>query len=269
MAKFDGVLFASDMDGTLLNNKHEVSRENEEAILYFTENGGAFTIASGRMVGTIAPYTGKIKITAPIIANNGAVVYDLAQNKPLRTMPLGADFREIVKKLMEDFPELGIEVNTADDLYICQGNDVTRRHSEIIKRPHAITGVDEITGECMKLNLMQETGYLDRVERYMNTRYPGMFYLVNSDPCYLEILNPGVNKGIGLNIVAGVLHIAREHIYSIGDNYNDIELLENAGTAFAPSNAEQQLKDIADVIVSTNNEHAVQQAITHIDKRYG
>ena len=268
MAKFDGVLFVSDMDGTLLDSAHEVSCENAEAIRYFTDNGGAFTVASGRMISTIAPYAGQININAPIISINGAVVYDLAQNKLLHSTPHDADIKRIVGELTKDFPELGVEVIMMDKLYICRESAVTRRHCEIVKMPHVLTDIRAVTGECMKMNLMQEPDYLDRVEKYMNTHYPDTFYLVHSDTHYLEVLHPGVNKGRGLNAVADILHIAHEHVYAIGDNYNDVELLTNAGFAFAPVNAEPQLKDIADIAVSSNDEHAVRQAIAFLDRRY-
>ena len=72
--KFAGVLFVSDMDGTLLNSSHEVSRENAEAIGYFTGAGGLFTVATGRMPGAVIPFTRQITINAPIISYNGALI---------------------------------------------------------------------------------------------------------------------------------------------------------------------------------------------------
>ena len=267
MAKFDGVLFVSDMDGTLLDSGHEISRENADAIRYFTGNGGTFTVATGRMVRTIAQYVTQINANAPIISINGAAIYDLARGKLLHSTPLDTDIVKIVEKLATEFPELGIEAITMEKLYICRESHVTRRHCEIVKMPHELTDIREVIGECMKLNLMHDPGYLDRVEQFVGARYPDEFYMVHSDPQYLEVLHKGVNKGLGLRIIADIKHIAKENTCAIGDNYNDIELLKNAALSFAPANAEQQLKDIADVVVSTNDDNAVCQAITYIDKQ--
>ncbi|MCL1829543.1 MAG: Cof-type HAD-IIB family hydrolase [Oscillospiraceae bacterium] len=265
MAKFDGSLLVSDMDGTLLDSAHEISRENTEAIKYFTDNGGLFTVASGRMVRAIALYADRININAPVISFNGAAVYDTAGKKLLKSMPHEADIPALVSGLAENFPELGIEVFTIDEMYICRGSDVTRLHCEIIRAPYALSDVRDIKGECMKLNLTQEPSYLERVERYLNERWPGMFCIVHTEAHYLELMRPGVNKGRGLSAVAEILNIARERVCAVGDYFNDAEMLEFAGIAVAPANACPQIKDIADVVVSSNDEHAVREAVIYLE----
>ena len=266
MGKFDKILLASDMDGTLLNSAHEVSRENAEAIEYFTNNGGRFTIATGRMIPAITLYAQMLAINAPIIALNGAVVYDMERKTILSSRPHVADIKSLVRELAEMFPELGIEVVMADKMYVCRGSEVSRQHCEIIKVPYVLTDVSAAEGECMKLNLTQSPEYLDPVENYIASKHAGAFYVVHSDPHYLEVLHSEANKGWGLKTVADIIGVARENVYAIGDNYNDIELLMNAGFAFAPSNAEQQLKDAAGMVVSSNDEHAVRDVVKFISE---
>jgi len=268
MAKFDGVMLACDMDGTLINSEFKVSRENTEAVRYFTDNGGSFTIATGRMISAITMYTQQVSINAPIIALNGAVIYDMMQDKLLHSTPLGADILEIVDGLRNHFTELGIEVFMPDKMYICQGSYITRLHCEIINVPYIFTDIRMINGVCIKLNLTQKPDYLFKVEQYFNTHYPNAFYLVYSNPHYLEVLNINANKGWGLNTVADILHISHEHVYAIGDSYNDIEMLNKAGFSFAPANAELPVKEAADILVSSNDEHAVQQVIEYLDRCY-
>jgi len=260
-------MLASDMDGTLLDSAHEISRENVEAIRYFTENGGLFTIATGRMVSSITRYAEQININAPVIAINGAVIYDLARGRLLSGIHHEADMPEVIDGLKKNFPELGIEFFVIDEMYICQGNDITRQHSRIINKPYIFTDVRGIVGDCMKVNLTQEPGYLADVEHYLNDRYADAFYLTYSNPQYLEVMRAGVSKGRGLETVADIANISHERAYAIGDGLNDIEMLESAGFSFAPANAEKQVRDIADVIVSSNDGHAVRDAIIHIERR--
>jgi len=268
MGKFDGVLFASDMDGTLLNAEHEISRENIEALEYFTQNGGRFTLATGRMIHAINLYAQMLPVNAPIIALNGAVVYDLAKKETLHSRPHDRDITEVVDGLAEAFPELGVEVVMLDRMYVCRGSEVSRIHCEIIRVPYVLTDVRDAAGECMKMNLTQEPGCLDRAERYLKDRYPGVFYIVHSDVYYLEVLHADANKGFGLKTIAGLLGIERENVCAIGDHHNDIELLNNAGFAFAPANAEPEVKAAANLVVPSNNEHAIMHVINHIDSKY-
>lgn len=299
MGKFDGVLLASDMDGTLLDSGHEISRENAEAVRYFTDNGGLFTIASGRMIPAIELYTRQLSINAPVIALNGAAVYDIKSSALLRSRPHDANIAEIVEGLAGAFPELGVEVVMLDRMYICRGSEVSRVHCEIIRVPYVLTDVRDVAAasagggrmeqslqdklvnhkaasagggrikQCMKLNLTQAPEYLDGVERYMSASYPGAFCVVHSDPHYLEVLHIDANKGWGLDAVADIMKVSRGHVYAAGDNYNDIELLKRAAVAFAPANAEPQVKESADVVVSSNDEHAIRDVIAHLDARYG
>ena len=69
--KFDGYVIVSDLDGTLLDNNKNISKENLEAINYFTENGGKFTVATGRVIEATEEYLSKIEINFPIIVYNG------------------------------------------------------------------------------------------------------------------------------------------------------------------------------------------------------
>ena len=74
--EFTGLMLVCDMDGTLLNSKLEVSDENVRAIEYFVDNGGVFTIATGRMELGVRKYLRILPVNAPVILYNGALIYD-------------------------------------------------------------------------------------------------------------------------------------------------------------------------------------------------
>ena len=67
MGKFSGKLLVSDMDATLLNSDHMVSKGNREAIEYFISEGGKFTVATGRMVPAVRAYFSQMRINAPAL----------------------------------------------------------------------------------------------------------------------------------------------------------------------------------------------------------
>ena len=76
MGIFDGYIIVSDMDGTLLNSKGKLSDENINAIKYFVNNGGKFTLATGRMLPSVKRHVNKINVNLPVIIYNGVKVYD-------------------------------------------------------------------------------------------------------------------------------------------------------------------------------------------------
>lgn len=76
MGKFDGTLFCTDLDGTLLNSKKDISRENREAIEYFKSEGGLFTFVTGRMPYTSMEMYEMVRPNAPFGCINGGGIYD-------------------------------------------------------------------------------------------------------------------------------------------------------------------------------------------------
>ena len=81
MGVFNGYLLVSDMDGTLLNSNGRLSKENIAAIEYFVDNGGKFTLATGRMLPSVKRHIEKIKVNLPVIMYNGTKVYDYNTNE--------------------------------------------------------------------------------------------------------------------------------------------------------------------------------------------
>ena len=81
MGKFDGVLIATDIDGTLINSSFELSIENKTAIDYFKAEGGIFTIATGRLCDYLKEKEFDALVNCPVIVLNGAAVYDFETNE--------------------------------------------------------------------------------------------------------------------------------------------------------------------------------------------
>ena len=103
---FEGYLLVSDMDGTLLNSKGKISDTNKKAIEYFVENGGVFTIATGRMRDSVREFISDLKVGLPIIIYNGAKIYDFKAEKSFHEDIMGDERKEIVKKILDKYPFL-------------------------------------------------------------------------------------------------------------------------------------------------------------------
>ena len=92
------------------------------------------------------------------------------------------------------------------------------------------------------------------------------FNILRSDEIYYEILPKNSSKGNLLEKLAEILGVDMKNTIAVGDNDNDISMLETAGTGYAVSNASQGAKEAADIITVSNEEHAIAKIIEELDK---
>ena len=88
MGKFEGVLICTDCDGTLTDANGELSEANARAIKYFQEEGGKFTLATGRFPDHLNKYSDKLKVNAPVISLNGVLLYDVEKEEKISDLPM-------------------------------------------------------------------------------------------------------------------------------------------------------------------------------------
>ena len=125
--KFSGYLLVSDMDATLLCDDHSISEKNRQAIEYFIENGGRFTVATGRMVEAVRAYLPKFSINAPAVLHNGAKIYDYDTDKPLFERFIEEERKQAIRRVYEDFPDVGLEVYSDEIVYVYRKCEETKR----------------------------------------------------------------------------------------------------------------------------------------------
>ena len=269
MGKYDGWLIVSDMDGTLLTPDKKISEENINAIKYFTENGGLFTIATGRTSDAVRPYMDIINVNAPAILNNGAELYDFSLDKSLYAKCIEEERKEIIRRFHGEISEPGIEVFTDKNIvYIYRTSSETKRYEK--RNMHVTYDMPESAWaeNWIKVLIIGEKELLDRIEPIYRAVYDKN-YSVRSGAKYLDIVANGVSKGMALKMLASQFGIEHKHIIAVGDNMNDISMLYAAGTGIAVANAETAVKRAADIISGDNNTPVVKFAIDEIiDKKW-
>lgn len=265
--RFEGMLLASDFDGTLLDSDSAVSRENREALDYFTANGGYFTPATGRIPSVALPYCMELPVNTPCIFMNGAILYDVIADKAIAQSSLPREALNLVEAVMEEFPTLGVEIFTTDGAYVAQLGEVTKWHFGGLHLP--LEQVDPRTILPMeswcKLNLTGDTALLSQVKSFLRP-WQADFEMSSSYPLFWEITARGIDKGAAVLRVAEHMGVSRDRIFTIGDSYNDTSMLRIAAHAFAPANAEQELLDLADTVVSHHDQHALRDVIATLEK---
>jgi Cof subfamily protein (haloacid dehalogenase superfamily) len=264
-------LVVTDMDGTFLNSKDEISVENLKIVKELNERGILFSIATGRLDTMIKPYLRQIGNNTPVISCNGALVRNIIKGEFYHA--------HIIKKI--DFTKV-IDICKVNNLtfavyceYTVYSESIEGRMKYFEKRNEglcveervAIKIVDNIYTDIEErifkiLVSNDDSEVLERVKGKIN-KIPGI-EAVKSSTNLLDVMSEGVTKGNALRDLAEMLKIKREEIIAIGDNHNDMSMLEYAGYAIAVGNAEQVVKDIADLVTVSNDEDGVAKALRDV-----
>lgn len=256
-------LLALDLDGTLLDSRGQIPDANRTAIRAAEEAGVLVTIATGRRFRDARPVGLDLELNAPLVSHNGALVKYAGSLKTVSAELLDLDTtREIVR--------LGKEVGgdalvSADPhgkgalLYDRVSSDnvplqrylawATRLHgheadeavSHVVDLHHALSDHEVIhisfSGRCESMGemlLTLQTKLSGRVT-ILPTIYPKMDFTL------IDILPYGATKGTGVGRLADLNGISQEEVMVVGDNFNDLDMLEFAGTPVVMANASEDL----------------------------
>ena len=262
--KLSDVLFATDMDDTLLDSEKQISEENRTEIAAFQKAGGKFVIATGRSVPATRPYIEELHIQYPCILYNGAAIYDFAAERFLWTASLPLQAREYFKEIMDAFPEVGAEILKDSRIYVVRTNEHVAWHLKTEHLEYDEVTADEIADGWFKILFVMEPEIQNKVWTFMQKKqYEGVSF-VKSSEIYLEMMPVGISKGSALMQLADLLGTERENTVGIGDYNNDIELIQNAALGFTVENAPEEIKQLADRVTADCNQSAVAEALRYV-----
>ena len=268
MGKFNGLLLASDFDDTLYGLDLRIPERNLEAIRYFMEEGGYFAMSTGRAHRTFAPYAPLIPMNAPAVLSNGAAIYDFQADRMLEQTHLPPTAPQDLGAVMERFPSLSLEAYHGEDIYVCHPNDITFAHLKKVNCDYTQCELADMPTPWVKALFHQEREVLLQAQAMLleggGERYEAIF----SNPRYLELTAKGSNKGGGVARVARMLGVTPEHIYCVGDNQNDIPMMELSAIPFAPANCAQEVKDWGARILCHCNDGVIGDIVDILDKLY-
>ncbi|PTO35119.1 Cof-type HAD-IIB family hydrolase [Enterococcus mundtii] len=278
-------LIASDMDGTLLDAHMSISTENTEAIRMANELGIEFMVATGRNAQEARAALDEAGIDCAMITLNGAQVFDRS-GKSLFTVPIPSPQAMTVMDIL-DANGIYYEVATNQGLYSeSQPKRIESFASSIATHMPHLTYKMAIAMASANLELLHIT-YVDSIRELLldeklevlkiicfHTEGPrilgpvgkeisnlGELAVTSSGQNNLEVNHKNAQKGIAVAHVAHERGITLDEVMTIGDNFNDVSMLQTAGVSFAMGNAKIEVKDYAKYLTDTNLESGVGKAI--------
>ena len=270
-------MLVTDMDYTLLNKEKKVSERNREAAIKAIEKGVHMVVATGRIYTSARVYAKLLGLSTPIIASNGAIIREAAFNNPEdteRTIFKDTLHKETVSEMIRLSRKYGLFCHffTEDTIYSEKLVNVSLRYTEWNKYlgeedQVKIKIVDDAEGilEQDKVEILKAVVVDSDSEKIQRLRdsiiETGIVSVSQSMKDNLEVMNKGVTKGNAVKRLAQMYGIHREEIIAIGDNENDMSMIEYAGMGIAMGNAEESLKNVADYITGDYQEDGVAEAI--------
>lgn len=277
-------LLALDLDGTLLNSRGEIPDKNFEAIEQAEKIGVLVTIATGRRFRDALPVARLINLNAPLICHNGALIkyVDTLENVAVSLLE-----KETVREILRVGKEFGGDALLSADpigkgvlLYdrISDKNIPLQKYIAWSKRLHgaeaeeAVHHVENLEDICDEIETVHVSfsgalapmADLQKVLEFelkdsvniLATIYPHLDFTL------IDILPSDASKGIGVEKLALMNKLSAENVMTIGDNFNDLEMLEYAGTPVVMGNASPELLERTEFFTTlSNDENGVALAI--------
>ncbi|AZV49810.1 Cof-type HAD-IIB family hydrolase [Bacillus halotolerans] len=282
-------LIATDLDGTLLNSKHQVSSENENALRQAQRDGIEVVVSTGRAYFDVVSIFEPLGIKTWVISANGAVIhdpdgrlyhsetidkkraydilswlesenyyYEVFTDSAIYTPQNGRQLLDVeLDRVKSANPkaDLSVLMQAAEVQYSQSGFAYIDTFQELFEEDKQIDFYNILGFSFFKEKL--EAGW----QRYQEDKD---LTLVSSADHNFELSSKKASKGQALERLAKRLNIPMKETAAVGDSLNDRSMLEAAGKGVAMGNAREDIKAIADAVTLTNDEHGVAHMIRHL-----
>ncbi|MCR4254222.1 Cof-type HAD-IIB family hydrolase [Streptococcus uberis] len=262
-------LIAFDMDGTLLQSDKSIAETSLSSIKDAFQNGKEVVLATGRPKSELHMYQKELANIRYGILESGAIVYDFVNDKVL--------MKEVIPKDISDKVYDIVQTNDVMVVLMIDGQGyIQQDHFDHIGDYHMSIYEDLYQDSAIFLdeilpNMETEAGQFEKINLYFKTNALRDYYykvlinenvtLAKAEETGIEITARGVEKGQGLKKLCQILGYSIVEAIAVGDADNDESMIRDAGLGVAMANANQNIKNVADVIVASNDNGGIQEVI--------
>lgn len=263
-------LVMSDIDGTILDDNHQIDNELKDTLKMLQKKDIPFVLASARSPKGIYQIAEDLEITAePLACYNGALILENADKdnyKPIFSHELAIDeVKQIIHILKKEFPDVSINLYTGRDWFVQKFDKWVEIEANITNEEPLKRDIFELTESSdltvHKLLLIGTSAEIKKVHQYLEhlNLEKSSFYFSKEN--YLEITNTEVTKERALLELSDFFKVPLENILTMGDNFNDVPMLSLAGIGVAMGNSPDEVKESADIIAPNNNQNGATKVI--------
>jgi hypothetical protein len=257
-------LIAIDLDGTLLTSAKRISDATVAVLRAVRIQARAYVVlASARPPRSVMPFYDQLGLDTPMINYNGALVWDPGARRVLMHLPIPLKTaKDIVYLARRLLPEVAVSAEILDRWYTDRLDERYVVETARFFQPDRIARISEwLTEPVTKLLFLAPAEGLRELARGIRHAFPHQVSMVQTDDNLLQVMHVTASKAQALRTVAGELGVVREDVMAIGDNANDVCMLQWAGLAVAVANATPEVKAVARVLTGHNDEEGVAEAV--------
>ena len=269
--KYSNWLLVSDIDGTLNDKFMNLPENNRKAIGRYTDNGGIFTLCSGRNLESLTIHYKKLGIKTPAIFLNGAGIYDFSTERVLDFKPITSEGEKVILDIFSRYKTAQLTVFGAETIYLATK---TCLYGYIISKLDKLNYVmckkvsDLPRGIWGKVSFFGTKSLVKKIQTLIHNDYNDLFDCFLTSPFTLEVVNKGVNKGSAVLNLAQIIGVDAEKTAAIGDYYNDVDMLKAVSHPACCGQAPDDIKALAEYVACHCNDGAVADFIDYLEKNY-
>jgi Cof subfamily protein (haloacid dehalogenase superfamily) len=258
-----------DLDGTLLNSRHEITPYTKSVIGRLQRDGVAVVLVSARMPQAMERFHEELGLTGPMIAYGGGSIFQ--DGKAVRAEYICPS---AVKKIVEKGKELGVHISLYQDenWYVPEMDAYARQESATVGViPTAadyaalMTEWERSERGASKILPLGKAEGLAKLAAFIKGELAQEADAYVNSPTYIEILPHGVDKASGIEALCQVLNLTREQSIAVGDTRTDVCMLEYAGLGVAMRNASPEVQATADLVTEfTNDEEGAARMLADV-----
>ena len=249
MALFSDILLTVDYDRTLTAPDSTIPERNIEAIRYFIENGGAFTINTGRSVPMYEPLRDLVPVNAPLLLYNGSAAYDRQSRELSQCQLIDLDLWQTVAEIEAEFPDVTVEIQGKSAHYHAGSHPKWEDFSGTNHCAYEIVERGADLGEFLKFAVLgkfygntvasffggpaEDRRRMDEVEQWLRRRYGEKVEVFRAADRIIDVHAKGISKIKAARMLQAKL--GRKILVCAGDADNDIPMLEGADFAYCPA----------------------------------
>lgn len=247
MALFSDILLTVDYDRTMTDTNGQIPQRNLEAIAYFMENGGVFTVNTGRSLPQSAEVLKTVPMNAPFLCYNGGLT--IQDGKILAQCSIDLPMEETLQAVCKAFPDLNVDLHGVDAHVGFQPVGCWETYYAARKCNYYLAQPGQNYGPFLKFNVFgelrddtfyqvfsgteEEISRVNEAEQWLRDTYGEKLTIFRAGARVLNVHAPGVSKlKAARNLQA---QLGRKILVCVGDAENDLPMLEGADYAFCPS----------------------------------
>ena len=255
-----------DLDGTLLTSDKRISPASECILRRVREAGVQIVLASARPPRSVMAFYTQLDLDTPMINYNGALVYDPPSQRVLahRPIPTGVAV-EIVRDARARHPDVVVSAEVLDRWFTDRVDERFQTETARHCRPDVLAPIDDwLTQPVTKLLLLGEQATLTSLRKHVARAYEHQVAMVQTEGFLLQIMHATTSKAQALREVAAELGVRREETLAIGDNANDVGMLQWAGVSVAVANACPDALSVAHFVTDHHDQDGAALAVENL-----